>query len=62
MQYLFSFYLIFLEEAKGEFANSILLLDEAGLQLHGTAQEKIVKFLERLPATISCSTPRTRRS
>jgi hypothetical protein len=48
MQYFFSFYLIFLEEAKGEFANSILLLDEAGLQLHGTAQEKIVKFLERL--------------
>jgi hypothetical protein len=50
MQYFFSFYLIFLEEAKGEFSNSVLLLDEAGLQLHGTAQEKIVKFLERLSA------------
>jgi predicted ATP-dependent endonuclease of OLD family len=48
MQYFFSFYLIFLEEAKGAYSNSILLLDEAGLQLHGTAQQKIVKFLEKL--------------
>jgi AAA ATPase domain/Overcoming lysogenization defect protein-like, TOPRIM domain len=45
MQYFFSFYL---EEAKGAHGNSILLLDEAGLQLHGTAQQKIVKFLEKL--------------
>ncbi len=51
MQYFFSFYLVFLEEAKGAFSNSILLLDEAGLQLHGTAQEKIVKFIDRLSAT-----------
>ncbi|MGP8126813.1 MAG: ATP-dependent nuclease, partial [Candidatus Bathyarchaeia archaeon] len=48
MQYFFSFYLVFLEEAKGAHSNSILLLDEAGLQLHGTAQQKIVKFLEKL--------------
>lgn len=48
MQYFFSFYLVFLEEAKGAYNNSILLLDEAGLQLHGTAQQKIVKFLENL--------------
>ena len=48
MQYFFSFYLIFLEEAKGAHGNSILLLDEAGLQLHGTAQQKIVKFLQKL--------------
>jgi len=48
MQYFFSFYLVFLEEAKGAYNNSILLLDEAGLQLHGTAQQKIVKFLEKL--------------
>lgn len=48
MQYFFSFYTVFLEETKGAYSNSILLLDEAGLQLHGTAQQKIVKFLEKL--------------
>ena len=48
MQYFFSFYTVFLEEAKGAYSNSILLLDEAGLQLHGTAQQKIVKFLDKL--------------
>lgn len=48
MQYFFSFYLVFLEEAKGAHTNSILLLDEPGLHLHGTAQQKIVKFLEKL--------------
>jgi hypothetical protein len=48
MQYFFSFYLIFLEEAKGAYNNSILLLDEAGIQLHGAAQQKIVMLLERL--------------
>jgi len=48
MQYFFSFYLVFLEEAKGAHTNAILLLDEPGLHLHGTAQQKIVKFLEKL--------------
>jgi energy-coupling factor transporter ATP-binding protein EcfA2 len=48
MQYFFSFYLVFLEEAKGAHANAILLLDEPGLHLHGTAQQKIVEFLEKL--------------
>lgn len=48
MQYFFSFYLIFLEEAKETHKNSILLLDEVGLQLHGTAQQKIIKFLAKL--------------
>jgi hypothetical protein len=48
MQYFFSFYLIFLEEAKGAYNNSILLLDEAGIQLHGAAQQKIVMLLDRL--------------
>jgi predicted ATP-dependent endonuclease of OLD family len=48
MQYFFSFYLVFLEEAKGVHANAILLLDEPGLHLHGTAQQKIVEFLEKL--------------
>lgn len=51
MQYFFSFYLVFLVEAEAAHANSVLLLDEAGLQLHGTAQAKIVKFLEKLAGT-----------
>lgn len=48
MQYFFSFYTVFLVEAAGAHANSVLLLDEPGLYLHGTAQEKAVKFLEKL--------------
>lgn len=48
MQYFFSFYVVFLVETKGAHANSILLLDEPGLHMHGTAQAKVVKFLERL--------------
>ena len=48
MQYFFSFYLIFLVEAQGEHANSILLLDEPGMQFHGTAQQKTVEFLNKI--------------
>lgn len=48
MQYFFSFFLIFLTESKKKHANSILLLDEPGLQFHGTAQQKVVKFLRNL--------------
>ena len=48
MQYFFSFFIVFLVEVRGAHANSILLLDEPGLHLHGTAQAKIVKFLEKL--------------
>jgi len=48
MQYFFSFFIVFLVEAEGAHSNSILLLDEPGLHLHGTAQAKVVKFLEKL--------------
>ena len=48
LQYFFSFYLVFLVEAKTKHANSILLLDEPGLQFHGTAQQKTVEFLNKL--------------
>lgn len=48
MQYFFSFFLVFLTESKKKHANSILLLDEPGLQFHGTAQQKVVKFLRKL--------------
>lgn len=48
MQYFFSFFLVFLTEAKDKHLNSILLLDEPGLQFHGTAQLKTVKFMRKL--------------
>ena len=48
MQYFFSFFLVFLTESKRKHKNSVLLLDEPGLQFHGTAQQKIVEFLRKL--------------
>lgn len=48
MQYFFSFYLVFLEEAEKTHKNSILLLDEPGLHYHGTAQMKTIEFLRKL--------------
>jgi len=48
MQYFFSFYTVFLVEARGQHQKAILLLDEPGLHMHGTAQAKVVKFLEKL--------------
>ena len=48
MRYFFSFYLVFLTETTGRHKNAILLLDEPGLQYHGTAQAKLVKFLRKL--------------
>ncbi|MCF6506851.1 hypothetical protein E9549_05445 [Blastococcus sp. MG754426] len=50
MQYFFSFFLVFLVEAEGQHANSILLLDEPGNSLHGTAQAKIIEFLRKISA------------
>jgi hypothetical protein len=48
MQYFFSFYTVFTVESEGAHANSILVLDDPGLYLHGTAQAKAVEFLEKL--------------
>jgi hypothetical protein len=48
MQYFFSFFLVFLVEAEDAHVNSILLLDEPGTSLHGTAQAKIVEFLQKI--------------
>jgi len=50
MQYFFSFFTVFLVEAQGGHKDSILLLDEPGLHLHGTAQAKIIQFFEKLSA------------
>lgn len=51
MQYFFSFYLVFLVEAEGAHKDCILLLDEPGLHLHGTAQAKLIHFFEKLSLT-----------
>jgi predicted ATPase len=51
MRYFFSFYLLFLVEAEEEHRNCILLLDEPGLHLHPTAQEKLIEFLDKLSKT-----------
>ncbi len=48
LQYFFSFYLLFLVEAEERHRDCILLLDEPGIHLHGTAQRKLVTFLENL--------------
>ncbi|MDV8071166.1 AAA family ATPase [Rhodococcus sp. IEGM 1366] len=48
MQYFFSFFLVFLVEAAENHENSILLLDEPGNSLHGTAQAKIIEFLRNV--------------
>jgi predicted ATP-dependent endonuclease of OLD family len=48
MQYFFSFFIVFLVEAQGAHRNSILLLDEPGLHLHGTAQAKLIRFFRKL--------------
>ena len=48
LQYFFSFYLVFLVESVDAYQDSILLLDEPGMQLHATAQHHAVKFFERL--------------
>ncbi len=47
-QYFFSFYLLFLTEAGEQHKNCILLLDEPGLHLHGTAQAKLISFFDKL--------------
>ena len=48
MKYFFSFYLLFLVEAEEGHKDCILLLDEPGLHLHATAQEKLITFLQKL--------------
>jgi predicted ATP-dependent endonuclease of OLD family len=48
LQYFFSFFVIFLVEAGELHRDAILLLDEPGLHMHGTAQRDVVKFLEAI--------------
>ncbi|NLV28270.1 MAG: AAA family ATPase [Methanomicrobiales archaeon] len=48
LQYFFSFYLIFLVESGDTYQDSILLLDEPGLQLHPSAQQGATRFFQRI--------------
>nr|WP_276557310.1 AAA family ATPase [Prosthecomicrobium hirschii] len=47
-QWFFSFYLVFLFESDEGHKNAVLLLDEPGLNLHPTAQQKLISFFDRL--------------
>ncbi len=48
LQYFFSFYLIFIVESGDTYQDSILLLDEPGIELHPTSQINSVKFFEKM--------------
>ncbi len=48
LQYFFSFYLVFLVEQQDAHHGCILLLDEPGHFLHGTAQLKLVNFFKTI--------------
>jgi len=47
-QWFFSFYLTFLVESAKAHRGAIILLDEPGLHLHPTAQEKLLAFFQRI--------------
>lgn len=47
-QWFFSFYLLFLVESEGAHQDAILLLDEPGLHLHPTLQQRLVGLFERI--------------
>src|SRR6266478_2820607 len=49
-QWFFSFYLTFLVESGKAHKGAIVLLDEPGLHLHPTAQEKLLSFFQRISA------------
>lgn len=48
MQWFLSFFLVFSMESKLFYTNTILLLDESGMTLHGLAQQDLVHFMEQL--------------
>lgn len=49
-QWFFSFYLTFLVESGKAHRGAVVLLDEPGLHLHPTAQEKLLSFFQRISA------------
>jgi len=47
-QWLVSFFIVFMAQAKGDYKNAILLLDEPGLSLHGLKQRQFRSTLSKL--------------
>lgn len=50
-QWFFSFYLVFLVESAKAHKGAILLLDEPGLHLHPTLQNKLIRLFDRISET-----------
>jgi len=48
MQWFLSFFLVFSQESKLFYTNTVLLLDESGMTLHSLAQQDLVRFMEKL--------------
>ena len=51
MQWFLSFFLVFTLESQLFYTNTILLLDESGMTLHGLAQKDLVRLFENLSRT-----------
>ena len=51
MQWFLSFFLVFTLESQLFYTNTILLLDESGMTLHGMAQKDLVRLFENLSQT-----------
>lgn len=51
MQWFLSFFLVFSLESKLFYTNTILLLDESGMTLHGFAQQDLIDFMEKMSQT-----------
>lgn len=51
MQWFLSFFLVFTLESQLFYTNTILLLDESGMTLHGLAQKDLVRLFENLSHT-----------
>lgn len=51
MQWFLSFFLVFTLESQLFYTNTILLLDESGMTLHGLAQKDLVRLFENLSKT-----------
>lgn len=48
MQWFVSFFLVFSVESKNFYTNTVLLLDESGMTLHGLAQKDLIAFFEKM--------------
>lgn len=51
MQWFLSFFLVFTLESQLFYTNTVLLLDESGMTLHGLAQKDLVRLFENLSKT-----------